>query len=54
MPQAAGDAVKTASAKPSAYSKALETPGSSFTEPPDGLGAGGQIHAIEQDTPARA
>ncbi len=50
----AGDAVKTASAKPSAFSKALETPGSSFTEPPDGLGAGGQIHAIEQDTPARA
>jgi hypothetical protein len=52
------DAAKPAGVKPSAFSKALETPGSPLTEPPAplpaGLGAAGQTHAIEQDTPARA
>jgi hypothetical protein len=52
------DASKTAGVKPSAFSDALDAPGSPFTTPPaplpEGLGTDGETHSIEQDTPARA
>ena len=52
------DAAATAGGKPSAYSDALESPNSPFTEPPaplpKGLGTDGETHSIETDTPARA
>lgn len=52
------DAATTAGVKPSAYSDALVSPDSPFTEPPaplpEGLGTDGVTHKVAKDTPARA
>ncbi len=52
------DAADTAGVVPSAYSDAIDSADSPFAEPPtqlpDGLGAGGDFHTIETDTPTRA
>ena len=52
------DAAKTAGAKPSAYSDAIDSADSPFNEPPaplpEGLGTDAAPHKVAKDTPARA